>query len=87
MPNTEKPETTSVRDEIAELRRHVEKLLSERVEPQLAHAADTARTAAQAAGNVVKSDVEAILQQVRAHPVAALAIAAGLGFLVGRVWR
>ncbi|MBX5453254.1 MAG: hypothetical protein K6U10_04855 [Acidobacteriia bacterium] len=87
MSNTETPETAGVRDEIAELRRHLERLLSERVEPQLARAADTARTAAEAAGNVVKSDVEAILQQVRAHPVAALAVAAGLGFLIGRVWR
>ncbi|MBX5472539.1 MAG: hypothetical protein IRZ23_08770 [Acetobacteraceae bacterium] len=87
MSNTGTPETAGVRDEIAELRRHLERLLSERVEPQLARAADTARTAAEAAGNVVKSDVEAILQQVRAHPVAALAVAAGLGFLIGRVWR
>ena len=65
-----------VSDQLASLRAQVEQLTSERVRPAVTDAA-----------NQVKEKTDALAARVRDQPIAAVAIAAGIGFLVGRARR
>lgn len=73
--------------ELAALRQKVETLMSERVTPALAQAADRAEAAAQAARVRVRDGSERLGERVREQPLLALALAALAGFVVAALFR
>jgi ElaB/YqjD/DUF883 family membrane-anchored ribosome-binding protein len=75
------------REQIAQLRRQVEHLMSERVTPALADAAGRAEDAARQASQFTREQAEALTERVRDQPVTAVLVAAAAGFLLGRLFR
>ncbi len=63
-------------DQLESLRAQIEQLTEERIRPAVTDAA-----------NQVKQQTDALAAQVREQPIAAVAIAAGIGFLLGRAMR
>ena len=74
-------------DQIAKLREQVETLMNERVTPALANAAGTAENVIHGASDAVKQRAEQLSEQVSEQPLMAVLIAAGLGFVLGRIFR
>jgi ElaB/YqjD/DUF883 family membrane-anchored ribosome-binding protein len=68
------------RAEIVRIRAQLDDLLSERVAPAVSGAMDRAQSAAQ-------HQLEAVTERVRGQPLMAMLAAAGIGFLLGRIWR
>jgi len=75
------------KEQIAKLREQVEMLMRERVTPALGNVAGRAETTARAAADMAQEHAEALSGRVREQPLVALLIAAGVGFLLGRVVR
>lgn len=73
--------------QIAQLRQQVEQLMSERVTPVLSDAAGRAQDAAQKARDFTSDQAEMITGKVKEQPLAAVLIAAGVGYLLGRIAR
>lgn len=80
--------------EIAQLRDQVKTLMSERVTPALSQAADTAKQYAASASQyahdareIYDDQAEALSERVREAPVMAVLIAAGVGYILGRIAR
>jgi ElaB/YqjD/DUF883 family membrane-anchored ribosome-binding protein len=78
---------SDAKEQIAQLRRQVEQLVSERVTPVLADAAGRAESAARQATDIAREQAEAVSSRVREQPLLAILIAAGAGYLVGRLFR
>ncbi|GAC1486641.1 MAG: hypothetical protein NVS2B11_12410 [Acetobacteraceae bacterium] len=72
------------KEQIAQLREQVQSLMSERVTPALANAADTAQQYAQQAKDMYEDQSEMLSERVRESPIMAILIAAGVGYLLGR---
>lgn len=75
------------KEQIAQLREQVQSLMSERVTPALASAADTAQQYAQQAKDIYEDQSEMLSERVRESPIMAILIAAGVGYLLGRIAR
>ena len=75
------------KEEIARLRAQVEQLMRDRVTPAVADAAGRAEEAAYQARDYAQAKVETVARSVRERPLTALAIAAGVGYFIGRVSR
>ncbi len=75
------------KEQIAQLRDQVQTLMSERVTPALANAAGTAEEYARQAKDVASDQAEMLSEQVRESPLTAILIAAGAGYLLGRIAR
>jgi ElaB/YqjD/DUF883 family membrane-anchored ribosome-binding protein len=75
------------KEEIARLRAQVERLMRDRVTPAVADAAGRAEEAAYQARDYAQAKVETVARSVRERPLTALAIAAGVGYLLGRASR
>ncbi len=73
--------------QIAQLRKQVEALMSERVTPVLADAAGRAETAARQATDFTRDQAEMISGRVRDQPLVAILVAAAGGYLLGRLFR
>ncbi len=73
--------------QIAQLRDQVQNLMSERVTPALSSAAHTAEDYARQARDMASDQTEMLSDQVRESPLAAIMIAAGVGYLLGRIAR
>ncbi len=73
--------------QISQLRDQVQNLMSERVTPALSNAAGTAEDYARQAREMASDQAEMLSDQVRESPLAAILIAAGVGYLLGRVAR
>jgi ElaB/YqjD/DUF883 family membrane-anchored ribosome-binding protein len=73
------------REELAKLRAQVERLMSERVTPALAGAADQVQDYADRARASIEHQADALSDTVRERPLAAIAIAAVGGYLIGRL--
>ncbi len=80
--------------EIAQLREQVRTLMNERVAPALSQAADTAKQYAASASQyahdareIYDDQAEALSERVREAPVMAVLIAAGIGYILGRIAR
>ncbi|HEY0204706.1 MAG TPA: hypothetical protein VGC15_11210 [Acetobacteraceae bacterium] len=73
--------------QIAQLRDQVQNLVSERVTPALSNAAGTAEDYARQARDMASDQAEMLSDQVRESPLAAILIAAGVGYLLGRIAR
>jgi len=75
----------SAADELARLRQQVERLMSERVTPALAGAADQVQDYAEQARDAVEHQADALSETVRERPLLAVGIAALGGYLLGRL--
>ncbi len=74
-------------EQIARLRSQVEALMKDKVTPMVSNAAGRAEAALHSAGDRVRGQADAVSGQVRKQPLAAIAVAAGVGFLIGRIIR
>jgi len=79
--------TQDAKEQIAQLRDQVQTLMSERVTPALANAAGQAEDYARQAKDMASDQAEMLSEQVRESPLAAIMIAAGVGYLLGRIAR
>ena len=87
-PNdTVKDPVTDAGEQIRQLREQVEALMRERVSPILADAAGRAQDAAHQASEMVSEQAEAFSGKVREAPITSVLIAAGIGYLLGRIVR
>ena len=75
------------KEQIAKLREQVEMLMRERVTPAIADVAGRAETTARAAAGMAQEQAEALSGRVREQPIIALLVAAGVGYLIGRIVR
>lgn len=73
------------KEQIAQLREQVQQLMSERVTPVLADAAGRAEDAARRAREFTTDQAEALSERVRDQPLIAILVAAGVGYLIGRI--
>ncbi len=74
-------------DQIARLRSQVEALMKDRVTPMVTDAAGRAEAALHSAAGTVRGQADALSGQVRKQPLISLVVAAGVGFLIGRIIR
>lgn len=75
------------KEQIAQLRAQVQTLMAERVTPALANAAGSAEEYARQARDLASDQTEMLSDQVRESPIVAILIAAGAGYLLGRIAR
>jgi ElaB/YqjD/DUF883 family membrane-anchored ribosome-binding protein len=73
--------------QIERLREQVEALMKDRVTPAVADFAGRAENAMHSASGAVKGQAEMVSGRVRQQPLIAILIAAGLGWIIGRVMR
>ena len=73
--------------QIARLRAQVETLVHDKVVPAMEDAAERMEAAAHDAADVMRGRAEVLAGAVRGKPLAAILIAAAVGFLVGRMGR
>ncbi len=73
--------------QIERLREQVESMMKDRVTPAIADFAGRAETAMNSATGAVRNQADAVSGRVKQSPLIAILIAAGLGWLVGRVMR
>jgi ElaB/YqjD/DUF883 family membrane-anchored ribosome-binding protein len=78
---------TSADQQIARLRSQVEALMNDRVTPLVSNAAGRAESAMHTATDSVRNSADAVSGRVRKQPLIALAVSAGIGFLLGRIIR
>ncbi len=74
-------------EQIRELREQMEALLRERVPPIITEAANEAKDAVRQASGYVRDETEAVAAKVRERPLTWLIVAAGAGYLLGRITR
>ena len=79
--------TQDAKEQIAQLREQVQTLMNERVTPALSQAADTAQQYASQAREMYEDQTEMLSERVRESPILAVLIAAGVGYIVGRIAR
>ena len=77
--------TDDAKEQIQELREQVQQLMSQRVTPALADAAGRAETAVHTAKDFTTDQAAALSDRVRDQPLIAILVAAGVGYLVGRI--
>lgn len=75
------------KEQIAQLREQVQSLMNERVTPALSQAADTAQQYAQQARDIYEDQTEMLSERVRESPIVAILVAAGVGYILGRIAR
>lgn len=85
--NTFDDTAQDAKEQIAQLRDQVQQLMSERVTPALANAAGQAQQYAQQAKDMYDDQTEALSERVRESPLLAIAVATGVGYLLGRIVR
>ncbi len=79
--------TDTARDEIRALRDQVNQLMEDRVNPALADAGKRATEAAHRARAYTEDRADAVADRVRDQPLIAIAVAAAVGFLFGRITK
>ena len=79
--------SSDAKEQIAQLRDQVNSLMSERVTPALANAADSAQKYMGQARDMYSDNTEALSERVRESPMVAILIATGVGYLIGRIAR
>ena len=71
--------------QIRQLREQVQSLMSDRVTPALSNAAGKAQDAATQARDYASDKADQLSGQVRDQPLIAVLVAAGVGYLLGRL--
>ncbi|HVZ06446.1 hypothetical protein [Rhodopila sp.] len=85
---TEARETLSdAQSQIDRLREQVESLMKDRVTPAVAQFAGKAEAAYGTARDTVKQQADVMSGRVRQQPLVAIAVAAAVGWVIGRVMR
>jgi ElaB/YqjD/DUF883 family membrane-anchored ribosome-binding protein len=79
--------SNDAREQIARLRDQVENLMRDRVSPGLTEAAGRAEQFARRAGETAHDQADALSERVRDQPLIAVAVAFGVGYLLGRFIR
>ncbi len=79
--------TQDAKEQIAQLRDQVQSLMADRVTPALQNAAGQAQDYARHAKDVAVDQTEMLSEKVRDQPLVAILIAAGAGYLLGRIAR
>jgi ElaB/YqjD/DUF883 family membrane-anchored ribosome-binding protein len=79
--------SSDAKEQIAQLRSQVQMLMNERVTPALSNAADKAQKYVDQARETYEGQTEALSERVRESPILAVLVAAGVGYLLGRVAR
>ena len=79
--------TQDTQAQIAALRKQVNDLLGDRVQPVINDYADRARTAASQASDYTRGQADVVAEQVRGRPLAAVALAGIVGYILGRFIR
>ena len=79
--------TEDAQAQINALRKQVNQLMGDKVTPVLQDAADRAQTTARQATDYTREQADAVAEQVRGRPLVAIAVAAAVGYLVGRFVR
>ncbi len=74
-------------EQIAQLREQVQTLMNDRVGPAISQAADTAKQYAHDAREIYEDQAEALSERVREQPIVAMLVAAGVGYILGRIAR
>ena len=87
MSDSFKQTSQDASEQIAQLREQVQSLMNDRVAPALSHAADTAQQYASQAREVYENQAEALSERVREAPIMAILVAAGIGYVIGRIAR
>ena len=85
--DTMSEKANDAKEQIAKLREQVESLMRDQVTPALAGAAGRVEHAARATSGMAQEQAEAISGRVREQPLIALLVAAGVGYLIGRIVR
>jgi ElaB/YqjD/DUF883 family membrane-anchored ribosome-binding protein len=73
--------------QIGRLRDQVESLMRDKVNPAMGDAANRAQAAAGDAADAMRDRADALGGAIRQQPLAAICIAAVVGFLLGRIGR
>lgn len=73
--------------QIARLREQVESLMKDRVTPAVTEFAGRAENAVHGASEAVRDQAQAVSGRVKDQPLIAIMIAAGVGWIIGRVMR
>lgn len=73
--------------QIAHLRDQLESLVRDKVTPAVSDMAGRAEAAISDAGDTVRQQADVVAGKVREQPLLAIAIAAGVGWLIGRAMR
>jgi ElaB/YqjD/DUF883 family membrane-anchored ribosome-binding protein len=73
------------RSELARLRAQVADLMEDRVNPALSDVSSRARKAVKQARPYVEDGAEAVSERVRDQPLVAIAVAAAVGYVLGRI--
>jgi ElaB/YqjD/DUF883 family membrane-anchored ribosome-binding protein len=83
--NNDSSET--VHEQIGRLREQVEALMKDRVTPIVGEAAGRAESAMHTASDAFKAQADYVTGHVRDQPLLAVLLAAGVGYLIGRLSR
>jgi ElaB/YqjD/DUF883 family membrane-anchored ribosome-binding protein len=76
-----------VHAQIQRLRSQVETLIAERAAPLLADAAGRAEDIARRGYDAARENMDAVSDRVRERPLAAVAVAGVVGYILGRLFR
>jgi ElaB/YqjD/DUF883 family membrane-anchored ribosome-binding protein len=90
MPDDARDATGRAEDAMAQiirLREQVETLMRDLVTPAMGEAAERVQAAAHDAADMVQGRADALAGAVRTQPLAAICIAAAIGFVLGRMGR
>lgn len=77
----------SAQEQIRQLRDQVDGLMRDRVNPAMSDAASRARDAAGHAQDFAQDQFDAMQDRVREMPLAAILVAAAVGYVIGRFSR
>jgi len=79
--------TEDAATQIARLREQVEALMKDRVTPAVADFAGRAESAVAGATTAVREQADMVSGRVRDQPLVAIAVAIGIGWILGRAMR
>ena len=79
--------SNDAREQIARLREQVDALMRDRVAPAVSDIAGRAQHYMDDASEAARGQTEALSARVREAPLVSLLAAAGIGYLVGRIFR
>lgn len=80
-------DTAPVEERIADLRRKVEALMQEQVNPVVSRATSRAQHLAHRASDTARHEADQVAGVLRDRPFTAVAVAVGVGFLLAQLFR